>query len=53
MFAKPMRDNKYVTVLDPFRVKYGKVLMVIQSLTSLLMDIVWLAGTLISLGTVC
>ncbi|XP_034537166.1 high-affinity choline transporter 1-like [Notolabrus celidotus] len=50
VFAKPMRDNKYVTMLDPFLVKYGKALLVIQSLTSLLIDVVWLAGTLISLG---
>ncbi|XP_074532211.1 high-affinity choline transporter 1-like [Halichoeres trimaculatus] len=50
VFAKPMREKKYVTMLDPFLVKYGKVLVVIQSLSSLLMDVVWLAGTLISLG---
>lgn len=50
MFAKPMRDKKYVTMLDPFQIKYGKVVMAIQSLGSLLIDVLWLAGTLISLG---
>ena len=52
VFAKPMRDNKYVTMFDPFQIKYGKALMVIHALGSLLSDILWLAGTLISLGTV-
>ncbi|CAJ1066844.1 high-affinity choline transporter 1-like [Xyrichtys novacula] len=37
-------------MLDPFLFKYGKVLLAIQSLNSLLIDVVWLAGTLISLG---
>ncbi|XP_042358376.1 high-affinity choline transporter 1-like [Plectropomus leopardus] len=50
VFAKPMRDRKYVTILDPFQIKYGKAVMAIQSLDSLLIDILWLAGTLISLG---
>ena len=48
-----MRDKKYVTMFDPFQIKYGKALMAIQALSSLLIDILWLAGTLISLGTVC
>ncbi|XP_075932013.1 high-affinity choline transporter 1-like [Anarhichas minor] len=50
VFIKPMRDNKYVTVLDPFQIKYGKAFTAIQSLGALLSDILWLAGTLISLG---
>lgn len=53
MFAKPMRDSKYVTMLDPFQIKYGKGVMAIQSLASLLSDVLWLAGTQIGLGTVC
>ncbi|XP_068587964.1 high affinity choline transporter 1-like [Cebidichthys violaceus] len=50
VFIKPMRDNKYVTVLDPFLIKYGKAFTAMQSLGALLSDILWLAGTLISLG---
>uniref|UniRef100_UPI0037E98C86 high-affinity choline transporter 1-like n=1 Tax=Semicossyphus pulcher TaxID=241346 RepID=UPI0037E98C86 len=50
VIAKPMRDKKYVTMLDPFQVKYGKAVMALQSLSSIILDIVWLAGTLISLG---
>lgn len=46
-----MRDSKYVTMLDPFQIKYGKVMMALQSLGSLLIDVLWLAGTLISLGS--
>ncbi|KAM6922618.1 high affinity choline transporter 1-like isoform 2-T2 [Lycodopsis pacificus] len=50
VFIKPMRDNRYVTMLDPFQIKYGKAFTAIQSLGALLSDILWLAGTLISLG---
>ena len=52
VLAKPMRDKKYVTMFDPFRIKYGKGLMAVHALGSLLCDILWLAGTLIALGTV-
>ncbi|TNN31673.1 High affinity choline transporter 1 [Liparis tanakae] len=50
VFIKPMRDKKYVTMLDPFQIKYGKAYAAVQSLGALLSDILWLAGTLISLG---
>uniref|UniRef100_A0A3B4TLH0 High-affinity choline transporter 1-like n=1 Tax=Seriola dumerili TaxID=41447 RepID=A0A3B4TLH0_SERDU len=50
VFAKPMRDNKYVTMLDPFNVKYGKAVMALQSLCALLIDFLWLSGLLIGLG---
>ncbi|XP_051274091.1 high-affinity choline transporter 1-like isoform X2 [Dicentrarchus labrax] len=50
VFAKPMRDSKYVTLLDPFQIKYGKAMTVIQSLALLLADVMFLAATLISLG---
>ncbi|XP_023250453.1 high-affinity choline transporter 1-like [Seriola lalandi dorsalis] len=50
VFAKPMRDNKYVTMLDPFNVKYGKAVLALQSLCALLNDLLWLAATLIGLG---
>ncbi|KAM9363277.1 high-affinity choline transporter 1-like [Symphorus nematophorus] len=49
-FAKPMRDKKYVTMMDPFQIKYGKVLSGALMLLSLLMDLLWVACTLFSLG---
>ncbi|XP_054456705.1 high-affinity choline transporter 1-like [Anoplopoma fimbria] len=50
VFIKPMRDKKYMTLLDPFLIKYGKAFTAVQSLGALLGDILWVAGTLISLG---
>ncbi|XP_068184070.1 high-affinity choline transporter 1-like [Antennarius striatus] len=50
MFVKPMRDRNYVTMLDPFHFKYGKVTTAGMSLISLGIDVTWIATTLISLG---
>ncbi|XP_018516261.1 high-affinity choline transporter 1-like isoform X1 [Lates calcarifer] len=50
VFAKPMRERKYVTMLDPFHFKYGKVLTAVLSLASIFMDVVWVPSTLIGLG---
>uniref|UniRef100_UPI003AAB8A38 high-affinity choline transporter 1-like n=1 Tax=Centroberyx gerrardi TaxID=166262 RepID=UPI003AAB8A38 len=50
LFAKPMRDRKYVTMLDPFHIKYGKVPTAVLSLASILLDVLWLSTTLIGLG---
>lgn len=49
-FAEPMRDNKYVTMMDPFQIKYGKVPTAALSLASLISEIMWVTGTLIGLG---
>ncbi|XP_042340923.1 high-affinity choline transporter 1-like [Plectropomus leopardus] len=49
-FAKPMRNKKYVTMMDPFQIKYGKVLSGALVLPSLLMDLLWVACTLLGLG---
>lgn len=49
-FAKTMRSRKYVTMMDPFQIKYGKVISGILSLGLLLSDIIWVTGTLIGLG---
>ncbi|XP_061913953.1 high-affinity choline transporter 1-like [Entelurus aequoreus] len=49
-FAEPMRDNKYVTMMDPFQIKYGKVATATLSLASLVSEIMWVTGTLIGLG---
>ncbi|XP_026213467.1 high-affinity choline transporter 1-like [Anabas testudineus] len=49
-FAKTMRERKYVTMMDPFQIKYGNVVSGILSLALLLSDIIWVTGTLIGLG---
>ncbi|XP_073330497.1 high-affinity choline transporter 1-like [Pagrus major] len=49
-FAKPMRDKKYVTMMDPFQIKYGKVLSGALVLPSLLGDVLWVSCTLLGLG---
>ncbi len=50
MFAKPMRERKYVTMLEPFQMKYGKTLAAGLSLASLTIDLVWVPATLTGLG---
>ena len=52
MFVKPMREAKYVTMLDPFHIKYGKVLAAGLSLASIILDFLVVPATLIGLGTV-
>ncbi|XP_072240304.1 high-affinity choline transporter 1-like [Leuresthes tenuis] len=49
-FAKPMRDKKYVTMMDPFQEKYGKVLSGALVLPCLLVDVLWVSCTLLGLG---
>ncbi|KAM4599829.1 high-affinity choline transporter 1-like [Fundulus diaphanus] len=49
-FAEPMRNNKYVTMMDPFQIKYGKVPTAALSVACLLSEIMWVTGTLIGLG---
>ncbi|KAL1023871.1 hypothetical protein UPYG_G00048240 [Umbra pygmaea] len=49
-FAKPMRENKYVTMMDPFQIKYGNVLSSLLIFPALVADVLWVARTLVSLG---
>uniref|UniRef100_A0A8D3CS17 High affinity choline transporter 1-like n=1 Tax=Scophthalmus maximus TaxID=52904 RepID=A0A8D3CS17_SCOMX len=49
-FAKPMRESKYVTMMDPFQQKYGNVLSSALILPALVADVLWVARTLVSLG---
>ncbi|KAM4604277.1 high affinity choline transporter 1-like isoform 2-T3 [Polymixia lowei] len=49
-FAKPMRENKYVTMMDPFQLKYGNVLSSALIFPALVADVLWVARTLVSLG---
>lgn len=45
-----MRDNKYITMMDPFQIKYGNVLSGALVLPALLGDILWVSCTLLGLG---
>ncbi|XP_037328655.2 high affinity choline transporter 1-like [Pungitius pungitius] len=49
-FAKPMRENKYVTMMDPFQQKYGNVVSSALIFPALVADVLWVARTLVSLG---
>ncbi|XP_070772193.1 high-affinity choline transporter 1-like [Enoplosus armatus] len=49
-FAEPMRDQKYVTMMDPFQIKYGNGLSGLLSVAPLMSEIIWVTSTLISLG---
>lgn len=40
----------YVTMMDPFQIKYGNLLSGALVLPSLLMDVLWVATTLLGLG---
>ncbi|XP_049614668.1 high-affinity choline transporter 1 isoform X2 [Syngnathus scovelli] len=48
--AKTMRERKYVTMMDPFRYKYGAVTSGVLSMALITTDIVWVPSTLIGLG---
>ncbi|XP_057707009.1 high-affinity choline transporter 1-like isoform X4 [Corythoichthys intestinalis] len=50
VFAKPMREKKYVTMMDPFREKYGTIISGILSVALIMADLVWVPSTLIGLG---
>lgn len=50
MFAKKMREGQYVTMLDPFQIKYGNTVAALQSLALLVVDFTWVPGTLMGLG---
>uniref|UniRef100_UPI003AB00907 high-affinity choline transporter 1-like isoform X1 n=2 Tax=Centroberyx gerrardi TaxID=166262 RepID=UPI003AB00907 len=49
-FAKPMRDKNYITMMDPFQRKYGKVLTGFFSIVPVISEVIWIPATLISLG---
>ncbi|XP_017287917.1 high-affinity choline transporter 1 [Kryptolebias marmoratus] len=49
-FAKPMREKNYITMMDPFQRKYGKVLSGALVLPCLLVDVLWVSCTLLGLG---
>lgn len=50
-FAKPMREKKYVSMMDPFQKKYGKQLTAVLAIIPVLSEVLWTAGVLATLGT--
>jgi solute carrier family 5 (high affinity choline transporter), member 7 len=51
MFAKQMRRQGYVTMIDPFQKKYGKRMGGLLFLPALLGEIFWSAAILSALGS--
>ncbi|XP_049426288.1 high-affinity choline transporter 1-like isoform X3 [Epinephelus fuscoguttatus] len=49
-FAKPMRDQNYITMMDPFQRKYGKTLTGLLAIVPFIGELMWVPVTLISLG---
>lgn len=49
-FAEPMRERRYVTMMDPFQIKYGNGLSGLLAVAPLMSEIIWVTSTLISLG---
>ncbi|XP_015257173.1 PREDICTED: high-affinity choline transporter 1-like [Cyprinodon variegatus] len=49
-FAKPMRSMCYVTMLDPFQIRYGSIFTAVIMLPALVSDILWVACILAALG---
>lgn len=50
LFAKKMREAGYVTMLDPFEQRYGRVMSALLFIPALLGDIFWSAAILSALG---
>ncbi|XP_033844570.1 high-affinity choline transporter 1-like [Periophthalmus magnuspinnatus] len=51
VFAKPLREGKCVTMLDHFKLKYGKALTAPLSLASMSLDLMCVCLTFICLGS--
>ena len=50
IYAKPMRENCYLTMLDPLYEQYGSVLVFMVYCASLCGDLFWTASILLALG---
>ena len=49
-FARPMREAGYVTMLDPFRVRYGRVVAALLYVPALMGELFWSGAILSALG---
>ncbi|XP_063067943.1 high affinity choline transporter 1-like [Engraulis encrasicolus] len=50
VFAKPMREKKYITMMDPFQIKYGKHVATLMVIPGIIVDVLWVSCTLMALG---
>lgn len=51
IFARPMRDRQYLTMLDPIQEKSGAIVVVLVYFATLCGDVFWTASILVALGT--
>lgn len=51
IFARPMRDRQYLTMLDPIQEKSGALVVVLVYFATLCGDVFWTASILVALGT--
>nr|XP_022325619.1 high-affinity choline transporter 1-like [Crassostrea virginica] len=51
IFAGPMRERQYLTMLDPIQEKSGAVVVVLVYTATLCGDVFWTASILVALGT--
>ncbi|XP_063237409.1 high-affinity choline transporter 1-like isoform X2 [Bacillus rossius redtenbacheri] len=51
LFVRPMRDARYITMLDPFQAKYGSRVGGLLYLPALLGDVFWVGAILNALGS--
>ncbi|KAH3703512.1 high-affinity choline transporter 1-like [Dreissena polymorpha] len=51
VYAGPMREHRYMTMLDPFNERFGGVVVVLVYMASLCGDLFWTASILSALGT--
>ncbi|XP_028656273.1 high affinity choline transporter 1-like [Erpetoichthys calabaricus] len=49
-FVKPMRVKNYVTMMDPFQIKYGHALTGVFFILAFIGDVMWVACVLAALG---
>ncbi|XP_067890109.1 high affinity choline transporter 1-like isoform X3 [Heterodontus francisci] len=49
-FVKPMRTKQYVTMMDPFQIKFGNAMSSLLFIPAVLADIFWSAAILAALG---
>lgn len=50
IFARPMRDRQYLTMLDPIQEKSGAIVVVLVYFATLCGDVFWTASILVALG---
>ena len=47
-----MREKKYVTMMDPFQIKYGKAMTGLLVIPAIIGDVLWVSCTLVALGKI-